>query len=367
MTATLRVVLEQPLDDVGSDLARASVQLARALVRTAPGGCEVSAIAPASTADAARALVPGLREVKTVPLQRRELVAAWQLGVAPTTSGGFVHSPTLAAPLVRHDRANTGDQSVVTLWDLRAWEASSEMHRAAVAWHRGMMKRVARHADAIVVPSFAHADRLDEEFGLGERARVIPGAAPAGFSVPTDVIARVRELELPEAFVAIAGDVAASDGLVTALRAAGAAVDAGMGIVVFQTRDEDHDSVRIAAAEAGVRDDAVQIVGLLDDGDRGALIGSARALVAATTRTQWPWRTVEALAVGTPIVALDTPVLREVIADGGVVASADRLRDALAAVLADENSSLPVLAADRGRVFSWTGSAERIWQLHAEL
>lgn len=366
MTATLRVVLEQPLDDAASDLSRASVQLTRALVATAPGGCEVSAIVPAGGADVS-AIIPGLREVKTVGLQRRELVAAWQLGVAPSTSGGFIHSPTLAAPLVRHDRANTGDQSVVTLWDLRAWEASTEMHRAAVAWHRGMMKRAVRHADAIVVPSFAHADRVAEEWRLGDRVRVIPGAAPRGFRVPTDVAARARDLFLPDAYVAVPGDVADSDGLVTALRAAGAAIDAGMQVLVFQTRVADEDAVRIAAAEAGIRDDAVHIRGLLDDGDRAALIGEAAALVVGTTRTQWPWRVVEALAVGTPIVALDTPVLREVIADGGVTAAADGLRSALEGVLDAANDTLGVLAADRGRVFSWGGSAERIWQLHAEL
>jgi hypothetical protein len=26
-----------------------------------------------------------------------------------------------------------------------------------------------------------------------------------------------------------------------------------------------------------------------------------------------------------------------------------------------------VLAADRGRVFSWSGAADRVWHLHAEL
>lgn len=44
-------------------------------------------------------------------LPRRELSAAWQLGiVAPGTANGMVHAPGLLAPLNRHDRVNDGNQ-----------------------------------------------------------------------------------------------------------------------------------------------------------------------------------------------------------------------------------------------------------------
>jgi hypothetical protein len=47
--------------------------------------------------------------------------------------------------------------------------------------------------------------------------------------------------------------------------------------------------------------------------------------------------------------------------------------EALGAALAEALGStaaadrLGVLAADRGRVFSWRGTADRVWQLHADL
>lgn len=363
MTATLRTILEQPLADTSSDLSSASVQLTRALVEMAPAGCDVAALAPAGDESAA-ALIPGLRELRIAPLQRRELLAAWQLGVGPGGGGGLVHSPTIAAPLVRHDRSNGGEQTVVTLWDLRAWEAPTELHRGAVAWQRGMMKRVVRHADALVVPTFAHADRVQEEWRMGDRIRVIPGAAPAGFAVPNDVVARRRDLLLPEAYVAVAAEVADSDGLGNALRAARSA---DLPVVVFHAREGDDLVVRAAAAEAGLAESSVHVLPVLDAADRAVVLAGARALLSGTTRTTWPWRALESLTVGTPVVAVASPVLTEVVGDGGATAPADVLGDALGDVLARDERMLRVLAADRGRSFSWASSAERVWQLHAEL
>ena len=57
--------------------------------------------------------------------------------------------------------------------------------------------------------------------------------------------------------------------------------------------------------------------------------------------------------------------------DGGILADAspEALADALAKALASTASidRLGVIAADRGRAFSWQESADRVWQLHADL
>ena len=129
MTATLRVVLDQVVAPTDADLETASRELARALIATAPAGCDVAAIIP-SVQDAAGELesaVPGLADVTRASLARRELAASWQLGIAPGVGGGMIHSPTSLAPLIKHDRAHDNDQTVVTMWDLAAWERSGEM------------------------------------------------------------------------------------------------------------------------------------------------------------------------------------------------------------------------------------------------
>lgn len=377
MTALLRVVLDQVLAPTASDLTTASRELGRALVRTAPAGCAVEAIVPA-VPDAAGTLegaVPGLASLSRASLGRRELAAAWQLGVAPGIGGGMIHSPTLMAPLVRHDRVNDNDQTVVTIWDLDAWERSPELHRGAVTWQKAMLKRAARFADAVVVPTHALAATVAELGAFGDRVRVIAGAPPAGFAVPTDEIGRRRALGVPEGFVLVSGSSAPSSRLEEAFEAVVAAgLDAP--VVVIDVPEGDADAVIARAAGTGLADGRVFALGALDDADRGALLGGAVAFIAPSRLSAFPWRVVEALAVGVPVVAVDTPVHREVLWDGGVLVGVDSgssAPEALGAALAEVLGSTAsverygVLAADRGRAFSWLGAAERVWMLHADL
>lgn len=367
MTATIRVVLDQLVAPTDADLAVASLETARALVRTAPKDCAVEAVVPAGE-ERVVTIVPGVTRVRQSALPRRELVAAWQLGVAPSLGGGMLHAPTLAAPLVRHDRVNTGDQTVVTLWDLAPWEHPGELARTAVAWHRGMLRRAARYADAVVVPSFAMAARLEEIVKLGERIRVVAGAAPDGYRAPNDAHARVRDLALPDRFVVVCGTLAPSSGLATALDAVSASVDDDRHLVVIGPAEGDEPAVADLAAAAGIPERHVHVRPGLDAADRAALLDAAELLVDAGGSTAWPWRRVEALALGVPVVALDTDLNREVLADGGVLAPADELAAAVAGALAaDRRDRLRVLSADRGRAFSWDGAAEQIWALHAML
>ncbi|WP_354002912.1 hypothetical protein [Microbacterium elymi] len=126
-------MLDQLVGPTDPDLAMASRELAHALVQAAPAGCDVGAIVPSGPFDMA-----GLAEVRRLGMARRELAAAWQLGVTAGVGGGLIHSPTLLAPLSRHDRVNDHDQTVVTLWDLLAWEHPDELTRPAQTWSKAM-------------------------------------------------------------------------------------------------------------------------------------------------------------------------------------------------------------------------------------
>lgn len=370
MTAILRVVLDQVVSPTDPDLGTASAELARALVRTAPSGCAVEAIVP-NAPDVSATLereVPGLVEV-TKTLARRELAAAWQLGVASGVASGMIHSPTPLAPLVRHDRVHDSDQTVVTLWDLAAWERPHELGRTAVAWHKAMLKRAVRFADAVVVPSHAAAERLGELGSFGDRIRVIAGAAPEGFRVPVDEIGRRRALGLPEGFLLASGSSAESSRLSEAFTAI-AHAGSDLPVVVIDAPEGDEPAIVDAAAAAGLAEGRVHVRGSLDVGDRAAVLAAAVAFLAAARDSAFPWRLVEALAIGVPVVASDSAAHREVVVDGGLFAGdAEEWDAALASVLGSAAAveRLAVLAADRGRAFSWLGAAERVWQLHADL
>ncbi|WP_261166025.1 glycosyltransferase [Microbacterium sp. Marseille-Q6965] len=360
MSVSLRVVLDQLVSPTGDDVATASRELAAALVATAPLGCRVEGILPAGE-DIGLA---GLSHEHRLRLNRMQLAAAWRFGVASGVGGGLIHSPTLMAPLVRHDRVNEGDQTVVTVWDLAPWETPSEVSRAEADWQRAMLRRAMKHADAIVVPTHAIAERLAEWADLGERIRVIPGAVLDGFAVPTDADARRRDLRLPVEYVATAGGPAESDGLAAALRAAAATT---LDIVVIGVPEGAEPTVVDLAAAAGLPERRVHARGWLDRGDRAAVIGGARAFLAPSPRSAWPWRATEAMALGTPLVAVDSPVHREVIYDGGLFVPADQMPEALRTVVDSGGRRLSVLGRDRARAFTWMGSAEKVWQLHADL
>jgi len=367
VTVTLRVVLDQLVAPTSRDLAEASASLTQALIDTAPRGCDVAAIVPApGLSDDAG--VTGLAAETRLSMRRRELAASWQLGVAPGVGKGLIHSPTALAPLVRHDRVNETHQIVVTLWDLRAWETPEELPRAEALAARALLSRVAKHADAVVVPTHAMAERLGEvaKSKLVAKVRVIGGAPAAGLRVPSDAVGRLRTLDLPTSFLALAGGAAPSDGLGGAFTAVSAAGWDG-DVVVLDVPDGEEPAVIERAVAAGIPEARVHARGSLDQWDRAAVLTHAAAFVTACARTDWPWRAVDALAVGIPIVAVDTPVHREVLADAASFAAVDELGAAVMRALGEDGARLRVLAGDRAKGFAWAACADRIWALHAEL
>lgn len=357
MSVQLRVVLDQAAQVVDADQARAALDLTAGLVTTAPRGCGVSALVPRG----AEVPVSGVQDVRTLPLGRQELAAAWQLGIAPGVGGGLIHAPSLMAPLVRHDRVNDNDQTTVTMWDLNAWEEPDSQTKAQVVWQKAMLKRAAKHADAVVVPSHAMAERLNDLGRFGDRVRVIAGAAPAGFRAPEDAVRRREDLQIPERYIVLVGD---SDALRHGFQAA---ARAGVDAVVLDAAEGAEPVLADVAAAAGLPERRAHVRGSLDDADRAAVLSGAAMMVAVSSAMAWPWRAVEAMALSVPLVAVESGVHRDVIADGGAIVAAAELPDAVVDALGSGQRRLRVLAADRARAFSWSSSAERLWALHAEL
>lgn len=357
MSARLRIVLDQLAHVVDADQAWAALDLTRSLVDTTPSGCEIEAIVPAGSDED----VPSGVETRRLGLARRELAASWQMGIAPGVGGGLIHSPSLIAPLVKHDRVHDNDQTTVTVWDLRAWEAPDTLPRSVVALQRAMLKRAVKHADAVVVPTHAVGARLGEVAKLGDRIRVIPGAAPTGFTVPFDAEARRAARSLGGGYVILSGSLSTLD---IGFRAA---IAAGTNAVVLDVAEGDEPRVAELAASVGLAESRVHARGALGREDRAAILAGAGALVATDHLAAWPWRVLEAMTLGVPVVAVDSDVHRDVIVDGGALVSAADLADAAVDAVGPGARRLSVLAADRARAFSWQGAAERVWGLHADL
>ena len=318
---------------VDPDQAAASRDLAAGLVQTAPPNCTVDAIVP-SGADVD---LRGIGEVRTL------------------------HAPTLLAPLVRHDRVHDNDQTTVTLWDLRAWEVPSQLSRGAVAWQRGMLRRAVKHADAVVVPSHSMAQRLSGLVKLGDRIRVIAGAPPQGLVLPADATSRRDALGLPSEYLVLSGP---QDTLAAGFRGA---VAAGLDAVVIGAAEGTEPRIAEIAAAAGLLERRAHVRGTLEVSDRAAVVAGARVFVSTDAVTGWPWRAVEAMSLGGPVVAVESGCHHDVLADGGAVVAEEALPEAIEDATGAGRERLRVLAADRSRAFSWASAAERVWSLHADL
>lgn len=357
MGAQLRVVLDQIAQIVDSDQAGASADLVAGLIATAPTGCSVEAIVPSGGA----VDIAGLAGVRSLGLARRELAASWQLGIAPGVGGGLIHAPTLMAPLIKHDRLHDDDQIAVTVWDLKAWEAPQSLSRTTVAWQRGMLRRAVKHADVVVVPSHAMADQIGRLAKLGDRVRVIAGAPPEGFRVPADAASRRNALSLPERYVVLAGS---PEELEHGFKAAAAA---DLDAVVLDAADGAEPRLADSASAAGLAERRAHVRGALSRDDRAAVLGGASVFVALSALSAWPWRAMEAMSLSVPIVAVNSGVHQDAIAEGGALVSIAELSDAVTDAVDVSGKRLAVLAGDRARAFSWASSAERVWSLHADL
>lgn len=379
MTTTLRVVVDQIVAPVPGPLGRYTVDLSRAIVAAAPKECEVEGIVSSSLPDDyARVLreVPGLAGLYKSSLARRELATAWQLGITTSPGGGMIHGTSLFAPLRKHDR-DRGDQTVVTVHEVLAWTHPEALSAASVAWQKGMMKRARKHADAIVVPTHALAERLKQVADFGDRVRVIGTAPRSGLVVDADADVRAARLGLPAEYVVVPGTLEPRKGLVDVLAALGRVGVPEIPVVVLGPETWGDQHVAMVADESGVDAARVHHLDDLDAPDLAVVIARATAFVAPSHDEGAGTSLIEAFSLGAPVIHSDAPAYMEVSAGSGLAVPigtdpddyADRLAAAITSVVSDRTlaEQLSIAGHDRSRAFSWRDAGERVWQLHADL
>lgn len=373
----LRVIVEEVLAPAPSSVRRYSEELTRELVAAAPRGCSVEGVVAASTNEEYELIerrIPGLARLHRSALAHRELVAAWQHGFTRIPGRGMLHAPSLLAPLSRHDRLNDGDQAVVTAHETIAWSNPDSLSAREVAWHKAMLKRAHKYADAIVVPSHTVAAEVAEIAEFGERIRVIGGAPSSALGVPGDAQERAERLDLPERYVLAIGDLAAFRGIDQLIRAmASVGEDAPLLIVGIAPDDA---GLAAAIAAADLPEGRVRGLGVIPDPDLAVVIDRATVFVHPALEEGFGMPVLEAFALGTPVVHSDAPALLELGADSALVvergsapAFQDGLAEAITSVLTDSGLAerLRYLGQDRSRAFTWRTAAEKVWQLHADL
>jgi len=379
---TLRIIIDQILAPVPGGIGRYAEELTRALIESAPPGCFVEGIVSSSTdaqyAELERKL-PGLSHLYKSALARRELSAAWQHGFTRLPGKGMVHATSLLAPLSRHDRLNgTGntEQIAVTIHDVVPWTHPETLTPHGASWHKAMAKRAYRFADAVVVPTHAVAGQLAEIFDFGERVRVIGSAVSPKLALPADADARAEALELPERFILAVGTLEPRKALEPLIRSLASPESSDLPLLIVGPAGWGDVDVASIAADAGLAADRVRPLGYLSDADLSVALDRATVFVMPSLAEGFGLPIIEAFSFGTPVVHSDDPALVEVAGEAGVVVQRadaagypERLAVAIASVTSDDGyaARLGQFGLDRAHLFSWRNSAEKVWQLHADL
>jgi glycosyltransferase involved in cell wall biosynthesis len=386
------MVVDQMAAPLPGTLGRYTADLTRALIQTAPPGCDVEGIVSASPPETCRQIeeqLAGLSSLYKTALARRELTAAWQLGLGTSPGPGIIHAPGLLAPLRRHDQIGGAfTQVAVTVHDVLAWTHPDGLPNTTVAWTKTVMKRARRFADAVVVPSHALAEQLNEIMDFGDRVRVITPAVPTGLRLPSGSLApgtadadaliapRAKALGLPAEYILASGSLTPRRSLSALITALGLPGTPDLPLVVLGPDSWGDLDLASVAEAAGLAPGRVRALSGLSDEDRAVVIARARVFVQPSLEEGFGQDIIEAFHFGTPVVHSDAPALVETAGDAGLVVERDdaagypeRLADALYRVLNDDDlaSRLAIIGSDRARAFSWRDSAERVWQLHADL
>ena len=105
----------------------------------------------------------------------------------------------------------------------------------------------------------------------------------------------------------------------------------------------------------------VILTGHVSDDDLAAIYSGARALVFPSDDEGFGLPTVEALACGTPVVASDLPVLREVLGDRVTFVESGDLEGLLAAGVAARRPAPPPPS------WTWSDAARATWDVYAQV
>ncbi|MCO1581143.1 glycosyltransferase family 4 protein [Crossiella sp. SN42] len=366
----LVVLTEQLLAPVPGGTGRYTRELAAALAATAPAGWEVTGVV-ARHADPAAAVIPGVLGPRRLRLPRRALALAWQHGLPLWPGGDSVHAPTpLAPPAPRGGRG-----LVVTVHDTVPWTHPETLTRRGVAWHRAVIGRAVRRADALVVPTAAVETELARFVPGPARVHVV-GEGVAGVltePIPADSAATIaRRLGLPERFVLAVGTVEPRKGIDVLIEAMARPAAPALPLVLAGPPGWGGVSVAELARRHGLAPERLVVLGRISDRELSVVLGRATVLAAPSRAEGFGLPVLEAMAAGVPVVHSDAPALAEVAGGAGITVprgDAGALAAALHQVAADPGRASALVAAGRRRAerFSWRSAAEAVWRVHVEL
>jgi glycosyltransferase involved in cell wall biosynthesis len=279
---------------------------------------------------------------------------AWEQFVLPALAArrraALVYNPSNLAPIA-------GPPTVVNIHDAVALRHPEWYSRAYVAWQRRVMPLVAKRARFVITGSEFSRAELTEFLGVpGERVRVVPGGVDERFHPDVDPEPVRRHFGLERPYVLAVGDRGPRKNLAALAPVVGRLRDEGIDVVVAGG-GRGH---QLGAPLEGARD-----LGYVDDDELPGLYAGARAFVLPSLHEGFGLTPLEAMAVGTPVVASTRGPLAEVIGDAGLLADpadAEAFSAAVMRAATDERERASVRATglELSSRYSWDRAARAV-------
>jgi glycosyltransferase involved in cell wall biosynthesis len=259
-------------------------------------------------------------------------------GARSLPQADLVHGLNVHLPIRRTAPA------VATVHDLAVYDVPWTFRRRFVAAERAAMALAMRRADILIADSSFTADRISARFGRD--ATVVPLAASAGFTPPTDndVQAVRSAYSLPPRFVLFVGTVEPRKDVKPL-----AAACRGLGVPLVMAGRQN------VAPPA----DAIHL-GYVPGADLAALYGASTVVGYPSLYEGFGLPPLEAMACGTPVLAYRIPPLVETLGDAAVLVSPGDeagLRAALRALVLDPDERAARIAAGRRCADGYTWAA----------
>jgi glycosyltransferase involved in cell wall biosynthesis len=291
-------------------------------------------------------LVPAGVEPVALPAGLQELRMAWSLPRALRRLGASLVHTQYALPL------RSSCPAVVTIHDLSFEDEDAELMGRRDRWtFRRVVPRAARGAARVLtVSERTKRDLVDRYRVAPERVVVTPNGVDPAFGPEG------ASYNLQLAPYALA--VGAIQPRKNQLAALAAAREAGLELVVAgPVKDE-----RVADE---LRHGGARLEGYVPVERLAELYRGAACVVQASRYEGFGLPVLEAMASGTPVVAVPDPALVEVGGDAAVVVDESRLAEGIRRAIADSDR-LRAAGLARARAFSWERTAEETVRVYAE-
>ncbi|HEX2428127.1 MAG TPA: glycosyltransferase family 1 protein [Gaiellaceae bacterium] len=286
-------------------------------------------------------LVPAGVEAHELPARSQELRMAWSLPRALRRLRADLCHVQYALPL----RAPC--PCAVTVHDVSFARGRELMGRKDRAVFRVVVPRAVRRAARVfTVSERTKADLVELYRVPAERIVVTPNGVDPAFSPGPG----------SHDYVLAVGAVQRRKNQLAALEAAS---EVGLPLVVVGPEKD-------PALAAELRSGGAWLEGFVPIDRLAELYRGAACLVQSSRFEGFGLPVVEAMASGTPVVAVDDPALREVGASAAVLVPEDRLAEGVRTALC-ERERLVAAGLERARAFSWRAAAERTLAVYREI